>query len=313
MESKGKIVSTSIVLGILCLCAVSVKADERIGNLVFNAMKQIQENHENFTEEVSVIRHQRENAIEERERAKEQFQHSGSNTLDGKEHHAEFCYAQARVYKALYKEAKVTNAVARKQLHILNKLKDVIGNEASRMSHTATMRIVETSKPFLENGRSLLTSLAQYRDKITDPVINSKLNSAYATACMLSSYLESIDANKLNRHSTHEVLLQKVNGLVDQLNTLYVQSDIFMDMIRDKATVLKMINQVAASEMAVLALSNGSKSIERLASSVMDPLLEECAASDENMDILAQGVANTDLDSFDNQGTYSQRWVNSRF
>ena len=289
-----------------------VFADERTGNLVFNAMKKIQETHEVFLGDIEKIKAEREAAIAERVAVKKQYEKARDGSLDQREFHARFSYAQAKVYRALFNEAKLTRKVAAKQLGILNKLNDSITSGEAEINAKGAISVVEAAKPFLNNGKSLLTSLAQYRDKITDPIINSKLNAAYDTARMLSKYVEHIERGKTSKYASQLVLKQKVEELIDQLNALYVQTDIFMDMLRDKTTVLKMINQLAASEAAIWVVSDGKKVIRQLSSDVMSSLMDVLSESDEDLTALVSGVLDDDNQDIETPG-YVQNWTNPNF
>ena len=289
-----------------------VYADEKIGNLVFSAMKKIQETHETFLSDVKTTKAEREAAITERAAIKKQYEKAKDGSLDKREFHARFSYAQAKVYSALYGEAKLTRQVAGKQLAILNRLNDSITSGEAEINARGALSVIEAAKPFLKNGKSLLTSLSQYRDKITDPVINSKLNAAYDTARMLSKYVEHIENGKTNKYASQLVLKQKVAELIEQLNALYVQTDIFMAMIRDKTTVLKMINQLAASEAAIWAVSDGNKIVAQLSSDVMSPLMDILSDSDEDLTTLVAGVLDDDNQSMETSG-YVQNWTKPNF
>lgn len=290
----------------------SVFADEKIGNLVFNAMRKIQETHEDFLSDVKRTKAEREAAIAERGVVKKQYEKAKDGSLDKREFHARFSYAQAKVYSALYGEAKLTRQVAGKQLAILNRLNDSITSGEAEINARGALSVIEAAKPFLKNGKSLLTSLSQYRDKITDPLINSKLNAAYATARMLSKYVEHIEKGKTNKYASQLVLKQKVAELIEQLNALYVQTDIFMAMIQDKTTVLKMINQLAASEAAIWAVSDGNKIVAQLSSDVMSPLMDILSDSDEELTTLVAGVLDDDNQSMETSG-YVQNWTKPNF
>lgn len=288
-------------------------ADEKIGNLVFSAMQKIHENHQSFLDDVKTIRNDRKVAIAEREAIKEKYINARPNTLDKKEFHARFSYAQARVYRALYDEANVCNQATRKQLGILNRLKDSIESGEAQIDAGGVVAVAEAAKPFLENGKSLLNSLAQNRDKITDPIINSKLNAAYNAARMLSQYVKNIEKGQINRGATQMVLKRKVEELVDQLNTLYVQTDLFMAMIQDKTTVLKMVNELAASEMGIMVLSEGKKYVADISTDVMAPLMELYLESDEDMDMIAADVLGNDTQRNVATSGYSQKWTRTDF
>ena len=281
-----------MIVAVLILFALPmlVFGDERIGGLVFNAMQKIQENHQSFLAEVKGIKDARQSSAEERNTAKKNFKNSHIDTLDRKQAHAEFCYAQAKYYRALFDEVKLTNRISKKQLEVLYGLDESLQSEGSEMEPEATIAILEATKPFLENSRSLMNSLSQHRHLITDPVINSKLNAAAQTAKMLSIYVNHIEKNKLNKNMQATALKEKVSELINQLNSLYAQTDIMMAMVRDKTALLKMVNQVSASEMGMWALTDGKKMINELSESVIDPLMEEYYQADADLDILTEEV-----------------------
>lgn len=288
-------------------------ADEKIGNLVFSAMKKIQENHQSFLDNVKTIRNDRKSAIAERAAIKKKYMNARRNTLDKKEFHARFSYAQAKVYRALYDEARVCNQATKKQLGILNRLRDSIASGEAQIDAGGVVAVAEAAKPFLENGKSLLNSLAQDRDKIIDPVINSRLNAAVDAARMLSQYVKHIEKSRVNRGATQMVLKRKVEELVDQLNSLYVQTDIFMAMIQDKTTVLKMVNELAASEMGILVLSEGKKYVANISTDVMVPLMERYYESDEDLDMITDNVLDNDNQRKIATSGYSQNWTRADF
>jgi len=311
MSKSLKIIGIQIFLcGVL---AANIQAEEKIGNLVFNAMKKIQENHESFLGDVQKVRDQRKSAIVEREAAKGKYRMSRNNTLDKREGHAQFCLAQAKVFNALYRETKITNEVAKKQLTILQNLREEIDRTPADGSVTASADLVKVTKPFLENGRVLLESLGEYKDLIRDPVINSKLNAAYDTAMMISRYAKDLEKTQFNRSNTKHILAQKVNELVDILSNLYVQTDLFADMIRDKTTVLKMINEVAAAEMTVTMLADSSSAVSYLNDNVMKPLMEVFEESGESIDILTEDVLNGNIGEAATPPSRNQRWAKGNF
>ena len=299
------------ILLVMAFCNV-VLADEKIGSLVFSAMKEIQDTHKDFLGDVEKIKSEREAAIAERENVKKLYTEAKDGSVDKREFHAKFSLAQAKVYRALYGEAKLTHHVAGKQLRILNKLNDSITASDGGMDEKGTLMIIEATKPFLNNGKILLKSLGDYRHKITDPVINSKLNAAYQTAQMLSKYVEQMEKGNSNKYASQLILKQRVVELVEQLNALYVQTDIFMGILRDKTTVLKMINQLAASEAAIWAVSEGEKDIRHLSGNVMASLMDVMDESDADLNILINGVLEDDgTEVKSSRNNYD--WANPQF
>ena len=154
------------------------------------------------------------------------------------------------------------------------------------------MGLIEASKGFLDNGRALFNSLAQYRDKITDPVIHSRLNLAFDTARMLSRFIEQTEKGSINRYSSRKILKQKLAELKEQLKAIFAQTDMYMAIIKDRCLLLRMINQVAASEMAVLSVTGGKNVVASLSKDVLSPLMNILNESDEDLETLTSGVAN---------------------
>ena len=310
MKNRTLKVIGRLAFGVILSIVASgiVLADEKIGNLVFNAMKKIQDTHQAFLGDVKKIKANRKAAVTERDFVKEQYKKAKERTLDKREFHARFSFAQAKVYRALYDEAKLSHEVSGKQLRILNRLNISVMSGDAEIGTKGAMSVIEAAKPFLENGKSLLTSLAQYRDKINDPIINSKLNAAYNTAQMLSNYVKHLEKGGTNKYASQLLLKQKLAELIEQLNALYVQTDIFMAMIRDKTTVLKMINEVAAAESAIWAVADGNKIVDQLSNEIMLPLLDIFNESDEDLNLLVDGV----LDGRDSETPgSSQKWANA--
>lgn len=287
-------------------------ADERIGSLVFSAMKEIQDTHKTFLSNVNQIKLSRKDAVFERENVKRLYEKAKDGTIDKKEFHARFSLAQAKVYRALYDEAKLTHRVAGKQLEVLNRLNDSIADSGDGIDEKGTLMIIQATKPFLNNGKTLLKSLGDYRHKITDPVINSKLNAAYQTAQMLSKYVEHLEKGNNNKYASQLLLKQRVVELVEQLNALYLQTDIFMGILRDKTTVLKMINQLAASEAAIWAVSKGEKDIKHLSNNVMASLMDVMSESDQDLNTLINGVLD-DGHGFEASTNNNYEWANPKF
>jgi len=108
------------------------------------------------------------------------------------------------------------------------------------------------------------------------------------------------------------VLKQRVVELIEQLNSLYVQTDIFMGILKDKTTVLKMINQLAASETAIWAVSDGRKSIGHISTKVMSPLLDILNESDDDLTTLVAGVLDDDGQAVESSPG-KQSWADPKF
>jgi len=115
-----------------------------------------------------------------------------------------------------------------------------------------------------------------------------------------------------NKYASQLVLKQRVVELVEQLNALYVQTDIFMGILRDKTTVLKMINQLAASEAAIWAVSEGGKDISQLSGNVMASLMDVMNESDMDLNTLISGVLEDNGKAFE-ASTNNYDWANPKF
>ena len=313
MQHRAMKVIGNLALGLMLSIVVSgrVLADEKTGNLVFNAMKKLQETHQVFLGDAKKIRADRKAAVVDRNAVREQYKKAKAGTLDKREFHARFSFAQAKVYRALHDQAKLTHQVAGKHLGILNRLNNSVVSGRTRIGAKGAMSVIEAAKPLLKSGRSLLTSLAQYRHKINDPVINSKLNAAYDTAQMYSSYLKQMEKGWTNKDTSQLLVRRKLAELIEQFNALYVQTDIFMAMLRDKTIVLKMSNEVAAAESAIWALSDGNKILTQLSSDIMSPLIDNLNESDEDLELLID-------ENIDGRQDYqspggSQKWINANF
>lgn len=294
----------------LLLCTGTLPAREEIGGLIFDAMKKIEDEHHNFINEVKSIRSKRKSAVAAKDAVKKKYIRAKEGTLDKKEFHAEYSLEQARVYRTLYDEAKLANAVAARHLGILYKLKDSIEAGEAELTPEGTSGIIKASKGFLANGGALLSSIAQYRDKITDPVIHSKLNVAYDTAKMLARFIEQVEKGNINRYSSRTILKQRLAELMEQLKGIYAQTDMFLALIKDKTMLLRMINQLAASEMAVLSLTGGKNVVYSLSKDVLSPLMDIMNESDEDLERLTAGVTNAGSTPASGE---TQRWTKPDF
>ena len=302
-----------VALGLLMVMAFSGKvlADEKIGNLVFNAMKKIQETHQNYLGDAKQIKTARNAAVASLKVQREQFKKAKPGTLDRKEAHAQHSLALAQLYNALHDQAKLSHQVAAKQLLVLNQLNDAVMADGGELDPKRTIEMVKQAKPFLKDGQRLLESLAKYRHKITDPVINMRLHAAGKTAQMLARFTSQIENGRINRFTSQQLLRQKLAELTQQLNALYVQTDIFTAMVENNATRLKMINQIATAETAILALTDGKRVIANLSDDIMGKMMEDLSGSEEDMEMLTEGVLDTANDS--GSGRVSQQWTQFKF
>ena len=298
------------ILALLTITGSSM-AKEEIGNLVFNAMKKIEDVHQNVANQVKVIRDKRKKVVAKKESIKQKYLNAREGSLDQKEFHAEYTHQLAKIYRSLYEEAKLAKDVSGKHLRILNKLAASISKSGNGdLSAKETAGIIKASKGFLNNGRTLLRSLARYGNKITDPVIHSRLNHAYDTAAMLSRFMNQTNGGSINRYSSRKILKQKVRELEEQFKAIYAQTDIAMNMIKDRSLVMKMINQTAASEMAGFALTGGNNTAGSLSKNVISPMIDTLNDSDDDLDILMSGVNDSGIKSVENK---NQRWIKGNF
>ena len=313
MQHRAIKVIGRIVLGLMLSVVVSsrVLADEKTGTLVFNAMKKLQETHQVFLGDARKIKANFKTAVADRNAVRKQFKKAKAGTLDKRDFHAQFSLAQAKVYRALHDQAKLTHQVAGKHLGTLNKLNKSVASGGTRMSAKGALSIIETAKPLLESGRSLLTSLSQYSGMINDPAIRSRLNAAHDTAKMFSNYVKNTEKGWANKNTSQLLVKRKLAKLVEQFNALYVQTDIFLSMLRDKTIVLKMSNEVAAAESAIWALSDGNKILTQLSNDIMSPLIDNLNESDEDLNLLIDRNLDDRWDC-ESQGD-SQRWTHVNF
>ena len=291
-ETKLWTIFVTTVILVLFICTGTLLAREEIGSLVFDAMKKIEDEHQTFTNKAKSIRSARKSAVAAKESVKKKYSEAKDGSLDQKEFQAEYTLELARVYRSLYDEAELAKGVAGKHLRILNKLTESIESGETELTAEGAMGLIEASKGFLDNGRALFNSLAQYRDKITDPVIHSRLNLAFDTARMLSRFIEQTEKGSINRYSSRKILKQKLAELKEQLKSIFAQTDMYMAIIKDRCLLLRMINQVAASEMAVLSVTGGKNVVASLSKDVLSPLMNILNESDEDLETLTSGVAN---------------------
>lgn len=273
------------ILSLILTCSVS--AEERIGNLIFKTMNTLKENHHVFMKDLNVIRKNLSEACAKRDAIKQNFKKADPGSLERRELHAELSLALAGVYHTIYDEAVLTHDIAKKQIGVLTKLNEQVKSGETVLNDNTAKNVIELSKPLLINGRSLLNSLAQYRDKISDPAINSKLNSAHNTAKTLSQFVSKLETGRASQFSSQKILRQKLSSLIDQLTALYVQTSILKDMIKDKSLTLRLINQLAAAETVIIALGDGEKTSSELIDQVMGPMVEELNSNEENLNLLA--------------------------
>lgn len=290
------------VMAVLILVGPAA-AREEIGSLVFKAMKKIEDRHQRFLAEIAEVRAARADAVSQKNLVRGKYLKAKEGTIDQRELHADFSYQLARVFRTTYDELTFVKSAARDHLQTLGPLQEALERGRETLHAEATKRIISTTKGFLISSKDLLTSLTEYREYITDPVVNSKLNVAASTVQSIEDFLASLSVNRLDTSSIQDRLQKQISGLIDQLNGLYVQSDVLIGLIRDKVQILKLVNQTAASELAMFSLSGGKAVIDDLSRSILDPLKDILRESDHDLDIVVTGApSHPEVDSQRPQG-----------
>jgi len=309
MIRKGK---GFVAMSVACVfwsafVAVSVQASERTGSLVFETMKKMEDAHKVFLGDVKQIRERRAAAVAQRDAVRVSFRKAKPGSIDRREFHAKFCLEQARVLGAIREETDLTHQVTASQLGILKNLYKSIESGHESATPQGVQSILRAAKPVLEDGRKLLDSLGNYGNSITDPVIHSRLDAAASTAKMLSNYTANMEKAFAGDLATQEELKRRLADLIQQLNAIYVQTDILAAMIKDKAAVLKMVNELAGAEAFFSILSGGKGIVSSLSEGVMAPLIEAVDQSDQDLDLLMDGVYNENVS--ETGGGTSHRWL----
>jgi len=100
----------------------------------------------------------------------------------------------------------------------------------------------------------------------------------------------------------------KVGELLTHMEELYLQTDIMTEMIQDKSSILKMINQIAISELATIRLADGRSIINSISDEVLGPLKEILKESDNDLDILTNGISSGGSASANANAMPDQSW-----
>lgn len=286
-----KVFAMALCAALFALAGFGVAlGQEKIGNLVFKAMDELHRTSQDLMGNLKKAVARRKAAVSDREAVKKQYKRAKRGTLDKKELHAALAYAEAKVLAAMEEEATLIRDSAKDALGILYRLLDSVSSEGAETGAGIAKALEEAMRPRLEAGKSLFRSMAQYGDKITDPVINSKLNAAYDTYRMLSDYLKHMGEGRHGKRASRLALRQKIMELIDRFNVLYAKTDMVKSMLANNAMRLKMITEVAATEAAFLALSASNEAVERFSADLVWPLMEALEGSDETLDVLMEGV-----------------------
>lgn len=281
-------ISISFII-LMIVVSASAFAAERIGDLLFETMKKIENKQRDFDESVSKIRTEREAAIKEKESVRKKFVDSKEGTMDRNEAHAEYSYALAKVYSATFSELKLVRETSGDHIKALNSLRNNLKGGVGGAPPEITRKIVKGTKGFLISSNSLLKSISVYKDTITDPVIKQKLDSTYSSALILEDYIKRLENDQTNTGTTQQTLILKVEELIGNLEQMHIESGMLMDMIKDRSNMLKMINEIAISELFTSRISSG-KSFKAISDDVLKPLKEKIKDTDRDLSDLTNGT-----------------------
>lgn len=283
---------TAIALVVMMgMFSLSSHAGERIGGgLVFEAMKKIESRQKAFQHDVQHIRAEREQAMKEKELIKKRFLQSKWGSIDRKEAHAELSYVIAKIYRKSFDEFKLVRSTASDHLKALSALRNGLRTGSAGLDQKATRKIVRDTSGFIKSSNSLLMSIGKYTEVITDPMINRKLRAARSTALILDKYVNDLSKDRLTNDTTQQALTGKVEELISRMEELFIQTDIMLDMIKNKSGILKVINQIAISELAAIRLANGRSIVNSISEEVLAPLKEVLQESDNDLDLLTEGM-----------------------
>lgn len=287
-------ITSFIILSMLTVVPQAF-AEERIGDLVFETMRKIETRQAAFATDARQIREERNKAIKEKEGAKRNYLQAKEGTLEQKEAHAALTYSVAKIFKNTYDEMNLVRSASEDHLTTLTTLKEGLQNGSMGVNEKAAKKIVKDTGSFLESSDKLLVSIGKYADLISDPAINRKLASARSTALMLNDYLANNQKTHSAARNNQQLLMAKVNELVSNLEEIYNQTDILLDLMRDRSTVLKLTNEIAAAELATMRLANGNAVITSLSKEVIGPLKQVMNDTDSDIELLTKGVLNTSV------------------
>ena len=309
MSQQSKKFGLIWILGVLCclFTAGNLLASERQGNLVFDAINKMEEVNKTFLEEVKKTRAKRAAAVARRDVVKERFRKAKPGSINQQEFQARFCLEEARMLSTLRDETDLTHQVAANHLKILNKLYRSIESGRGAATAQGIQAVLKATEPVLSGGKTLLASLAACSDQITDPMIHSMLNASVATAKMFSNYQANMKRGFTGSLASQEELKKQLCDMIQQLNAVFAQSDILGAMLRDKAGLLKTANELAGAKAFFSVLSGGKEIVSNLSESVMGNLIEAAGESDQDINLLIDGVL---LDDRKETGNATrQRWL----
>lgn len=297
----------SLILTVMAMSAMNAFGEEQIGNLVFKYMQDINQNHQSFVKQMATIQENGKRISKEKNEFKTQYMNA-KNPLDKRDYHASYSERVGTELRNLFDEAVLTNQSARDQLKILNELADSINEGQTTLTTTTALDIIDVSQNLLSSGGELLDSLAEYRNAITDPVINQKLNGAHKTAQFLQGYLASSRKDVSGRNASREYLKNKVFEMIEALNSLYVRSDILQDMIRNQAQFLKTVTEVASIELSIDYAREGFKNVSDYVDTQTNGMKARIDEIDNDMTNLTTGFHRADYGRM-NDAVVNQDWA----
>jgi len=261
-------------------------AKERVGSLVFQAIDTMRENQKDFLTGIKGVKTERKAAEVKKKELKKEYLKTQPGTVRAEELGAEYSKQLALVLKNLKQELDLTRTVAQKQALTLYDILKKVEKGESTLEGKQVNNVVRSSVPVLNSARSLLQSLARFKENFTDKSIVDKLNQATKTAELLAKYVAAAQHKEANSYSSHKVLSQKLRKLLENFNGIYAQSDILMSMLHNKVERLKLINQIAVSELGIRAITSGEEMAGDLNHNFLGPIENTLNVTDDDIDIL---------------------------
>lgn len=282
------------ILAVLFLATVlgsmPVWAKERTGNLVFNAMETMKKNQGDYITNVNQIKEHREVVQDRKEQVKKELAAVPRGSVREKELAAEFAKQVALNLKDTEKELRLTDEVSKEHALVLYELVDQVSKTDGQLKDKQVEMVVATAKPVLANARSLFISLQDYQSAIKDPELIEKLKQAAQTAETMGQYIVSLDQQGSSNASSKKVLIQKLKGLLEQFNGIHAQTGILMARLGNDTDRLQIINQIAASEIIIGAISGGDAMAGTIGQEYLGDIKANMSDLDNDIDTLNQHV-----------------------
>lgn len=125
---------------------------------------------------------------------------------------------------------------------------------------------------------------------------------------MLDRYLDELNRGIAGRNNSQKILEKKLADICEQLGTIYVQADIMGRMIEDRKALQRLVNELAGSDLILMTLAEGGgKPAGEIAERIIGPLKEGIKDTDEHLDLLLDGVGQSETGS---PKTQSDQWSN---